>query len=141
MKKEHPKAAVVSYVNTSALVKSESDICCTSMNAVNVVNSLDENEVVFVPDVNLGRYVQTKTDKKIILWPGHCYVHSTVLSENIREAKKEHPKVIANIFFRQNLSEIIPKKIENIICNNIQIIIIASIFTSSLLKFNKKNIL
>lgn len=98
MKKQHPKAAVVSYVNTSALVKSESDICCTSMNAVKVVNSLEEEEVIFVPDVNLGQYVQTKTDKKIILWPGHCYVHSAVLAENIKEAKKQHPdaKVVAH---------------------------------------------
>jgi quinolinate synthase len=98
MKKQHPKAAVVSYVNTSALVKAESDICCTSMNAVKVVNSLKEDEVIFVPDVNLGQYVQTKTDKKIVLWPGHCYVHSTVLAENVKEAKKQHPdaKIVAH---------------------------------------------
>ncbi len=98
MRKEHPKAAIVSYVNTSALVKAESDICCTSMNALKVVNSLKEDEIIFVPDVNLGLYVQTKTNKKIILWPGHCYVHSAVLVDNVKDAKKQHPdaKVIAH---------------------------------------------
>jgi quinolinate synthase len=98
MKRKHPGAAVVSYVNTSALVKAESDICCTSVNAVKIVNSLKEDEVIFIPDVNLGKYVQSKTNKKIVLWPGHCHVHSAILAENIKEAKKQHPyaKVVAH---------------------------------------------
>ena len=67
MKKKHPKAIVVSYVNTTAEVKAESDICCTSANAVKIVNSLKEKEVIFTPDKNLAAYTQTKTDKKIFI--------------------------------------------------------------------------
>jgi quinolinate synthase len=90
-KKKHPLAVVVSYVNTPAEVKAVSDICCTSSNAVKVVNSLKEDEVIFVPDRNLGTYVQTKTDKKVILLEGHCYVHDKVLVEDVKKAKELHP--------------------------------------------------
>ena len=78
-KEKYPSAVIVSYVNTPAEVKAVSDICCTSANAVKVVNSLKEDEVIFVPDNNLGTYVQTKTDKKIILLDGYCYVHDKIL--------------------------------------------------------------
>jgi quinolinate synthase len=91
MKKQHPNAAVVSYINTSAEIKAESDICCTSSNAVKVVNSLKQNEVIFVPDVNLANYVVRYTDKKIIPWNGWCYVHTKFTSDGIKEAKKIHP--------------------------------------------------
>ncbi len=91
-KKEHPKAAVVCYVNSSAEVKAESDICCTSANAVRVVESLDAEEILFVPDQYLGHYVSTRTSKKMILWPGFCPTHVRIKPERIKELKKEYPQ-------------------------------------------------
>lgn len=96
-KKEHPDAAVVSYVNSSAAVKSESDICCTSSNAVRVVESLDEQKVIFLPDKNLGNYVSKNTDKEIIFWEGFCPTHnrvSTVDVDNMREKYPEAPLLV-----------------------------------------------
>ena len=90
LKKKHPKASVVSYVNTTADVKAESDICCTSANAVNVVNSLMEDEVIFVPDSNLAHYVQKHTYKKIIPWNGWCYVHNKFSPEGLVRSKELH---------------------------------------------------
>lgn len=91
-KKEHPGAAVVCYVNSSAEVKAESDIACTSSNAVEVVKSLKEKEIIFVPDKNLGRYVQSQVpDKTIILWEGFCPTHIRVQEEDMKKAKKLHP--------------------------------------------------
>jgi len=98
-KKEHPGAAVVCYVNSSAEVKAESDIACTSSNAVEVVRSLKEKEVIFVPDKNLGRYVQTQVpDKNIILWEGFCPTHIRVQEEDVIKTKASHPgaEVIAH---------------------------------------------
>lgn len=91
-KKEHPKAAVVCYVNSTADVKAESDICCTSANAVKVVESLDAEEILFIPDQYLGHYVSTQTNKKIILWPGFCPTHTRILPEHITELRREYPK-------------------------------------------------
>jgi quinolinate synthase len=91
-KKEHPQAVVVCYVNSPAEVKAESDICCTSANAVKVVESLDAREILFVPDQYLGHYVSTKTGKKMILWPGFCPTHARITPEMIKELKREYPQ-------------------------------------------------
>jgi len=90
-KEKHPEAAVVCYVNSSAAVKAESDICCTSANAINVVNSIENREIIFIPDKNLGAFVSLHTDKKIHLWPGFCHVHENIRDENIKELQKMHP--------------------------------------------------
>jgi len=90
LKEQYPNAAVVSYVNTTADVKAESDICCTSANAVKVVNSLEEDEVIFVPDSNLANYMMRHTDKKIIPWNGWCYVHKKFSPEGLIRAKAMH---------------------------------------------------
>jgi len=91
-KKEHPKATVVCYINSSAAVKAESYICCTSANAVGVVESLDTNEVIFVPDQYLGHYISTKTRKKMILWPGFCPTHARIMPEYIVKLRHEYPE-------------------------------------------------
>lgn len=86
-----PDAAVVAYVNTTAEVKAESDICCTSANAVKIVNSLNEDQVLFVPDRNLARYVARFTKKQVIPWEGYCIVHDRITVEDVIEAKQGHP--------------------------------------------------
>ncbi len=90
-KEKHPEASVVCYVNSSAAVKAESDICCTSANAINVVNSIEDREIIFIPDKNLGTFVSLHTDKKIHLWNGFCHVHENIRDENMQELKKLHP--------------------------------------------------
>jgi quinolinate synthase len=92
MKEEHPDAIVVCYVNTSASVKAESDVCCTSANAVKVVNSLKEEEILFIPDKNLALYVAMYSKKKIIPWEGYCPTHHMILPGDILLGKEEHPK-------------------------------------------------
>lgn len=92
LKEKHPEAPVVSYVNSSAAIKAESYICCTSANAVEVVNSLDADEVIFVPDKNLAAYVASRTDKKIIPWEGHCPTHHQILREDVLKMKEKHPR-------------------------------------------------
>jgi quinolinate synthase len=91
LKEKYPEAAVVSYVNTTADVKGESDICCTSANAVKVVNSLPQKEVIFVPDTNLAKYVMKHSHKKIIPWDGWCYVHTKFTADGLKKAKRRHP--------------------------------------------------
>ena len=87
-----PGRPVVSYVNTSAAVKAESDICCTSSNAVRVVESLPDPEVLFAPDRNLAAYVARFTAKRIIPWDGYCHVHQGILPRHIRDARALHPE-------------------------------------------------
>jgi quinolinate synthase len=91
VKEAYPEAATVCYVNSTAQVKAESDICCTSANGVQVVNSLDKNQVIFVPDGNLAKYVARHTNKEIIPWNGYCYVHDRYTPEEVREARHLHP--------------------------------------------------
>ncbi len=94
MRKKHPNAKVVSYVNTNADVKAVTDVCCTSANAVKVVKNIDADEIIFVPDKNLGSYVKRFTDKKIILWDGFCYVHDQISKEEILTAKRKFPEAL-----------------------------------------------
>jgi quinolinate synthase len=93
MRERFPGAPVVTYVNTSAEVKAESDICCTSANAVRVVESLGVDRVIFIPDEFLGKYVASKTDVEIILWKGHCEVHERFTAEEIRSYREQHPGI------------------------------------------------
>lgn len=92
MKARYPDAAVVCYVNSSAEVKAESDVCCTSSNALKVVESLENKQVIFVPDENLGSYVASKVkDKEIILWKGFCITHKRVKVEEVQKIRQLHP--------------------------------------------------
>lgn len=92
LKEEYPKAPAVCYVNTTAEVKAESDICCTSSNAVKVVDAVESSEVIFVPDKYLAHYVSTKTTKKIVPWKGFCPTHIKILPEHIVKQNKLHPE-------------------------------------------------
>jgi quinolinate synthase len=96
LKAEHPDAAVVTYVNSTAEVKAESDICCTSSNAVKVVESIARDRpIIFVPDRNLARYVMERTGRDdIIAWDGYCYVHDDMVLEELERAKKAHPDAL-----------------------------------------------
>lgn len=97
-KAQHPGLPVVAYVNTTAEVKAESDICCTSANALKVVESMDADEIICVPDQSLATYIASKTTKKIIPYPGFCPTHHRILSHDVMRAKQEHPnaKVLAH---------------------------------------------
>lgn len=108
VKKKYPDAAVVSYVNTTADIKAISDICCTSANAIEIVNSLPNKRIIFLPDKNLGRYVQQHTNKEIILWDGYCFVHDKLNAETLREFKQRYPdaKVIAHPECKDDLLKI-----------------------------------
>jgi quinolinate synthase len=93
LKREHPNAMVVCYVNTSAAVKAESDVCCTSANGVRIVEKLtDVEEIIFVPDQYLGSYVASQTGRKMILWPGFCPTHVRIQSQDITRLKTEYPQ-------------------------------------------------
>ncbi len=95
LKQEHPDALVVCYVNSSAEVKAESDYCCTSANAVEVVNSLPEDRpIIFVPDQHLGRFVAERTGRDLVLWPGYCITHVMITEDDINNAKAKYPDAI-----------------------------------------------
>ena len=92
LKVRHPDAIVVTYVTSSAAVKAESDICCTSANAVDVVIAQPrDSEIIFAPDCNLGAWVTAKTGRELILWPGYCPTHDLITPEDIRAAREAHP--------------------------------------------------
>lgn len=95
LKQEHPEALVVCYVNSSAEVKAESDYCCTSANAVEVVDSLPaDKEIIFVPDQHLGRFAMDRTGRDLVLWPGYCHVHVVITEDDIRAAKAKYPDAV-----------------------------------------------
>jgi quinolinate synthase len=108
LKKLHPKAVVVTYVNSTAAVKAESDYCCTSGNAVEVVQAIDAPEIIFTPDKNLGRYVQKVTKRELIIWEGCCPVHDNITPEMVMEQKRLHPlaMVIAHPECREEVLEL-----------------------------------
>ena len=98
LKEKYPGVPVVSYVNTSADVKAETDVCCTSANAVKIVNSLGVKKVIFLPDDYLAKYVASQTDVEIISWKGTCEVHEQFNDQEINEIRKNNPgiKIIAH---------------------------------------------
>ena len=91
MKEQFPGSSVVCYVNTTAEVKAESDICCTSANVVRVVESLNGGDIIFVPDQYLGDYVRGQAGRSMHLWPGYCPTHVKIRPEDITERRREHP--------------------------------------------------
>lgn len=91
-KEQYKDAIVVTYVNSPAEVKAESDYCCTSANAINLVKRLPSKRVLFIPDKYLGSYVASKVDKEIILWEGYCPVHKKISPEGIEEKKRKYPQ-------------------------------------------------
>ncbi|HEY3298853.1 MAG TPA: quinolinate synthase NadA [Armatimonadota bacterium] len=93
-KAQHPGLPVVAYVNTSAAVKAEVDVCCTSANAIKIVEAVDSDEILFVPDKCLADYVATHTNKKIIAYPGFCPTHHRILPEEILKQKAAHPDAL-----------------------------------------------
>jgi len=92
LKEQYPRATVVSYVNSSAEVKAESNICSTSANAIDVVNSLPHNQILFIPDRHLGSYVAEQTEKNVFLWNGYCYVHENITTDQLKSLKEKHPE-------------------------------------------------
>lgn len=91
-KKQHPNIPVVCYINSTAEVKSECDICCTSSNALKIVESLNAPQVLFVPDANLGKWVESKLNGvEVITYKGHCPIHNNITTDDIINIRKKHP--------------------------------------------------
>lgn len=94
-KKKYPDAAVVCYINSSAEVKAECDVCCTSSNALNVIRSIKEKDIIFVPDQNLGNYVSKFVpEKNIIFWKGFCITHHKIKTQEVEKMKELHPDAL-----------------------------------------------
>ncbi len=108
VKEKHPDATVVAYVNTTAETKTAADYCCTSANALNVVNQIPNDEIIFVPDINLGVFVKEKSGKDIVLWSGFCPVHQCVTLRQVRELQEAHPgaEVVAHPECRLEVLEV-----------------------------------
>ncbi len=94
MKREHPGVPVVTYVNSTAEVKAESDICCTSANAIQVVKWTKSKEVIMTPDRNLASWVQRHTDQKVYAWDGYCPIHNDLTVEAVKKAMEKHPGAV-----------------------------------------------
>jgi quinolinate synthase len=94
LKEKYPGVPVVSYINTSADVKAETDVCCTSANAVKVVESLGVKKVIFLPDQYLAKYVSSKTEVEIISWKGTCEVHEKFNAKEIKDIKDQNPGIV-----------------------------------------------
>ncbi len=91
-KRKHPEAVVVSYINTSARIKAESDYCCTSSNAIKIIESIPTNkEILFLPDLFLGAYIEKMTGRKMHIWPGECHVHAQLTAEKVNNIRSEYP--------------------------------------------------
>tara|TARA_B000000460_G_C21531898_1_gene401194 strand:- start:1268 stop:2176 length:909 start_codon:yes stop_codon:yes gene_type:complete len=91
-KGKHPEAVVVSYINTSARIKAESDYCCTSSNAIKIIESIPTNkEILFLPDLFLGAYIEKMTGRKMHIWPGECHVHAQLTAEKVNNIRDEYP--------------------------------------------------
>lgn len=108
-RQQHPDHLVVSYINCSAAVKAQSDLICTSSNAVDLINQLPTDQpILFAPDQNLGRWVQRQSGRDLTLWPGRCIVHETFSEEAVLQLKLEHPtaEVIAHPECQENLLDL-----------------------------------
>lgn len=97
LKKENPGAKVVTYINSTAAVKAESDVICTSSNAQKIVERIDADKIIFLPDKNLGSYVQRFTNKKIILWKGFCPTHENFSREELASMRKKYPNALVMV--------------------------------------------
>lgn len=95
LKQNYPNAKVVCYINSSAEVKAVSDVCCTSSNALNIIRNIKEEEIIFLPDKNLGSYIQEQIpEKNIILWDGYCTIHERIKKEEIEKFRKNHEGIL-----------------------------------------------
>lgn len=108
LKTKHPGVPVVCYVNTSAAVKAESDVCCTSANAIRIIESLEADEIIFIPDRLMGENIQAKTKKKLILWDGTCIVHEQFDRAAAEKIRAQHPdvKILAHLECSSSLTEV-----------------------------------
>ncbi|TDO94668.1 quinolinate synthetase [Halanaerobium saccharolyticum] len=107
LKEKHPGAAVVSYINSSAELKAESDVCCTSDNALDIVNKIKENKIIFLPDIHLADYVDKRTNKEIISFGGYCPIHHRVSLNDLKRMKKKYPntKLLVHPTCREEIRE------------------------------------
>lgn len=106
-KEKYPNAKVVSYINSLTELKTISEACCTSSSAVDIIKNIDADEILFVPDKNLGSYVSEQiTDKKTILWNGHCYVHNQIKAQDITNMKEKHGEDIKVVVHPECIKEV-----------------------------------
>jgi len=120
LKEKHPDAEIVCYVNSPAILKAESTITCTSANCIRIVESIPEDkEIIFIPDCNIGRWVEYKTGRKLIMFDSYCYVHHRVSLEEARQIKKDYPDYTLLVHPECNLEVC---KFADIVCSTSQMI-------------------